>query len=149
MIHHLTVVPNCHLIVLPVVAWEFNAQPEFALHREKSETRVQQAIEKFRQLGRGCHLAICVSDALPEYLRNKLGRRNVVTVQNGFDPNLLRPDAPPVRRIQRNPHQLNVNWIGSHSIPWHHLTYLRDATSFLWERGHTMRFAFQMIGVES
>ena len=126
LIHHLAVVPNCHLIVLPTVAWEFNSPPEFALLHEKSETRLQGAIDKFQQLCHGCHLAICVLDAWAEYIWNRLGMHNVGTVSNGSTPNLFRPDMPPVHCNQRNIQQLNVTWIDSHSIPWHHVTFLRD-----------------------
>jgi glycosyltransferase involved in cell wall biosynthesis len=143
----LAVFPYRQLVGSPLMVWEFNATPEFTPLTEEPAANHYEAIKTFRRLGRGCDLAVCVSDALAEYVRAKLGLRNVISVPNGSDPELFRPDVTPVRRVQRQPGQLNVGWIGSIYIPWHNFELLRDAANLLWERGQGPRFAFHIIGL--
>lgn len=140
------IAPHRQLIGSPVIVWEFNTVPEFGRILDRSEADIERAIHGFRHYGRGCDLAICVSHALAEYVRDNLGIKRVLTVPNGSDPDLFRPDVPPVRRVQRNTDQLNVVWIGSANLEWHNFDLLREAAQLLWERGEGTRFAFHIIG---
>jgi glycosyltransferase involved in cell wall biosynthesis len=130
----------------PLMVWEFNAPPEFALLQGGTEASVTRAVEAFRRLGRDCDLAICVSDNLTRYVRDGLGLINVLTVPNGSDPELFRPDATPVDRVERAANRLNVAWIGSLHIPWHDVDLFREAAGLLWKRGDGGRVAFHLIG---
>lgn len=140
------VAPYRQLIGSPVIVWEFNTVPEYGFLLGRSEVDVRRAIEDFRYYGRGCDLAICVSHALAEYVRDNLGIKRLLTVPNGSDPELFRPDLPPVRRVQRNPDQLNVVWIGSANLGWHNFDLLREAAQLLWDRGQGRCVAFHIIG---
>ncbi|HEY7140520.1 MAG TPA: glycosyltransferase [Methylomirabilota bacterium] len=134
------------LLGRPLTVWEFNAPLEYALLRRGTASSVAEAVRDFRRLGRGCDLAICVSDHLARYVRDQLGIGNVLTVPNGSDPELFRPDIPPVDRVERGDGRLNVAWIGSLDLPWHDVDLLRAAAGLLWERGAGGRVAFHLIG---
>ena len=140
------VTPYRQLIGSPVIVWEFNTVPEYGFFLGRSEEDIRRAIEDFRYYGRGCDLAICVSHALAEYVRDNLGIKRLLTVPNGSDPDLFRPDVPPVRRVQRNPDQLNVVWIGSANLGWHNFDLLREAAQLLWDRGQGRCVVFHIIG---
>jgi len=140
------IAPYRQLIGSPVIVWEFNVVPEFGRILGRSEADIERAIHGFRHYGRGCDLAICVSHALAEYVRDNLGIKRVLTVPNGSDPDLFRPDVPPVRRVQRNTDQLNVVWIGSADLEWHNFDLLREAAQLLWDRGLGRCVAFHIIG---
>lgn len=141
-----TSAPRRHLMGSPVNVWEFNTVPEQGLDLGRPESEIQKAINEFRQYGRGCDLAICVSNALTEYVRDNLGIKRVLTVPNGSDPDLFRPDVPPVFRVQTNPNLLNVVWMGSANLAWHNTELLREAAQLLWERGEGDRVVFHIIG---
>ncbi len=140
------IAPYRQLLGSPVIVWEFNTTPEFAYVLGQSKADVRRCIEGFKLYGRGCDLAICVSHALAEYVRDTLGIARVLTVPNGSDPGLFRPDAPPLKRVPRNRDRLNVVWIGSADLRWHNLDLLRDAAELLWQRGDGSRIAFHIIG---
>jgi glycosyltransferase involved in cell wall biosynthesis len=129
-----------------VTVWEFNAPPEFALLVGGTEASVTEAIEAYRCLGRDCDLAICVSENLTRYVKEKLGIDNALTVPNGSDPDLFRPDVPPIDRVDRVDGRLNVTWIGSLYIAWHDVDLLRAAATLLWARGAGQRVAFHLVG---
>ena len=128
--------PRRSLIGNPPVVWEFNSVPEYARIVGEDEASVPRHIHDLRQYGVGCDLAVCVSQAITDYVRDKLGLRNVMTVPNGSDPDLFTPDAMPVKRIIRHPGRLNVVWIGSAEVKWHNFDMLRDAAWMLWDDGH-------------
>jgi len=130
---------------VPIV-WEFNTVPEFGQLLGRSEADIQRVIEEFKSYGCGCDLAICVSRALADYVRDKLCIKRVLIVPNGSDPALFRPDVPPVRRVQRKPDQLNVVWIGSCDLAWHNFALLYRAAQLLWKRRNGSRVAFHIIG---
>ena len=138
--------PYRQVLGLPSVAWEFNTAPEFGRVVGKSESAVRRAVEEFRRRARECDLAVCVSEALAEYVRKNLGIERVMTVPNGSDPELFRPDVSPVERVGRSPERLNVVWIGSAHLEWHNLELLRNTARFLWNQGSTTNIAFHIIG---
>ncbi|MEE9613189.1 MAG: glycosyltransferase [Desulfatiglandales bacterium] len=140
-------IPPRRLLIgsVPIV-WEFNTVPEFGQVLGRSEADIQRAIQDFRHFGRGCDLAICVSRALEDYVRDNLGVKRVLTVPNGSDPDLFRPNVPSVRRIQRKSEQLNVVWIGSADLAWHNFALLSKTAQLLWNRGNGSRVAFHIIG---
>ncbi len=139
------------LLGSPQFVWEFNSVPEFDLLQGKKKEDIQKTIETFRKLGQGCDLAIGVSKAISEYVREKLGIRHVLTVPNGSDPDLFRPDLVPVRRIERNQSLLNVVWIGSAELAWHNFELMREAAEILWlqaaaQQATATQIAFHVIG---
>jgi len=140
------VFPHRYLYGLPIVVWEFNTVPEFALLRGRSQADVEREIARFRKYGQGCDLAICVSNALAEYVREKLGIPRVLIVPNGSDPELFRPDTPRVRRVRSDPGCLNVVWMGSAHIPWHDLDLLRETAQLLWQNERQSQIVFHVIG---
>jgi glycosyltransferase involved in cell wall biosynthesis len=83
---------------------------------------------------------------LAEYVRENLGIKRVMTVPNGSDPGLFRPDVSPVERVQRSPDRLNVVWIGSADLKWHNLELLRKTARLLWNQGKKTDVAFHIIG---
>ncbi|MDB5357180.1 MAG: glycosyl transferase family 1 [Phycisphaerales bacterium] len=128
--------PRRLLIGSPPVVWEFNSVPEYARVVGEPEAKVQEHIAALRHYGTGCDLAVCVSQAITDYVREKLGLRNVMTVQNGSDPDLFTPEAVPVKRVLQHPGRLNVVWIGSAEVKWHNFDLLRDAAWLLWDNGN-------------
>ena len=130
----------------PLIVWEFNTVPEFGLMIGRSQAEIQLAVQNFRSLGRHCDLAICVSRALTEYVRDKLGIEHALTVPNGFDPDLFRPDVSPAKRIERSCDRLNVVWIGSAELSWNNFDLLRKVAQLLWESGKGRSIAFHIIG---
>jgi glycosyltransferase involved in cell wall biosynthesis len=134
------------LIGNPLVVWEFNTVPEFALVRGKTQSDVDEIIERFRYFGKGCDLAVCVSAALAGYVQERLGIARTLVVPNGSDPDLFRPDVPPVKRLEKQPGQINVVWIGSAYIAWHNIALLREASRIVEQRGWSDRIVFHIIG---
>lgn len=138
--------PRRSLIGDPLVVWEFNSVPEYArIVDGEGEATVPGHIDGLRHYGVGCDLAVCVSQSITDYVREKLGLRHVITVPNGSDPGLFRPDATPVKRVVRYPGRLNVVWIGSAEVKWHDFEMLRDAAWILWANGSPVA-DFHIIG---
>lgn len=137
--------PAKQLLGSPVVVWEFNTCPEYGAVLGRGNA-VPQAIAGFRRHARDCDLAVCVSRKLTTYVQEQLGIARAITVPNGSDPDLFRPDAPSVRRIERRPEMLNVVWIGSADLPWHNFDLLRRAVIRLWDQGAGGRICFHLIG---
>jgi glycosyltransferase involved in cell wall biosynthesis len=134
------------MIGSPRMVWEFNTIPEFGLLLGHPQSLVDSKIDLFRRLGRGCDLAVCVSDAIAGYCREKLGIRRTLTVPNGSDPTLFHPDLPPVPQVQRHPQRLNVVWIGSAELAWHNFELMEQAARLLWQSPDRERVAFHIIG---
>ena len=138
--------PYKQLIGSPVIVWEFNTAPEYGLVIGKSQAEVQEEIAKLRHYGRGCDLAVCVSEALADYVKTNLGIERVLTVPNGSDPQIFNPNVTPIARIPANPNQLNVVWIGSADLSWHNFDLLRDTARILWEQNNDDSITFHIIG---
>jgi glycosyltransferase involved in cell wall biosynthesis len=130
----------------PIVAWEFNTVPEYGRVQGVPEEMIQSSISELKRLGAGVDLAVCVSKRICEYVQKNLGIRRVIEVPNGSDPQLFGPDVPPVKRVERNPEQLNVVWIGSANLSWHNFDLLRDAAWSVWNSGEGARIVFHVIG---
>jgi glycosyltransferase involved in cell wall biosynthesis len=143
---HWALPPRRQFIGSPRMVWEFNTIPEFGLLLGHPQAAVERKIELFRRLGQGCDLAVCVSDAIAGYCREKLGIRHTLTVPNGSDPALFRPDIPPIPQVERHPQRLNVVWIGSAELAWHNFELMRAAAKILWQSPARERVAFHIIG---
>jgi glycosyltransferase involved in cell wall biosynthesis len=141
-----SIAPYKQLIGSPIIAWEFNTVPEFGLLRGRTEAEVQQEIKKLKDYGKGCDLAICVSQALTDYVKTHLGIKRVITIPNGSDPELFRPDITPVSRVQRHSDKLNVVWIGSGNLSWHNFDLLKDTAKILWDKNQAAQITFHIIG---
>lgn len=140
------VAPWRQLVGNPVVVWEFNALPEFGRIIGRSDDEIRRAIHLFRRYGRGCDLAVCVSKAMVDYVRDRLGIPNVLVVPNGSDPELFRPGLIPVPRLQYESSALNVVWIGSADLAWHGFDLLRGAAELLWKHDRRTEVVFHLIG---
>jgi glycosyltransferase involved in cell wall biosynthesis len=138
--------PRRKIIGNPLVVWEFNTVPEYGLVQGAPEQVVQESAAEMRRLGAGVDLAVCVSRMIEGYVKEKLGFRHAVTVPNGSDPELFRPDVPPVKRIVRDERKLNVVWIGSANLSWHNFDLLRDAAWSIWNRGEGEQIIFHILG---
>jgi len=128
--------PRRTLIGSPKVVWEFNSVPEYARIVGEPEGSVQRHIANLRHFAPGVDLSCCVSQAITDYMKEKIGLRNVMTVPNGSDPELFTPSAEPVKRVTRHPGRLNVVWMGSADVKWHHFDLLREAAWLLWDNGN-------------
>ena len=120
--------------------------PEYGMVVGKSAEEVQKSIRRFRAYGTGCDLAVCVSDRLADYVRKTLGLSRVVTISNGSDLDMFRPDVPPVSRVERLPDRLNVVWIGSADLRYNDFSLLREAANLICARGEGRRIQFNIIG---
>jgi glycosyltransferase involved in cell wall biosynthesis len=124
--------PYYYLIGRPVIVWEFNTVPEFGQIVGSTEDEIKQTKLKFIRYGKVCALAICVSNALSNYVRDRLKIKNVITISNASDPNLFKPDAKPVDRIKHESDTLNVVWIGSANLLWHNFQLLKETAHYLY-----------------
>lgn len=140
-------VPPHRLIYgFPVVVWEFNTIPEYGLLRGRSERDVQTAIDGFRTYGRGCDLAICMTDTLADYVRDNFRIQRILIVPNGSDPDLFHPDVSPVSRLSPFTDKFNVLWMGSADISWNDFAMLRETAQLLWHRSDGQNIAFHIVG---
>ena len=140
------IAPFRSLIGSPVVVWEFNAPPEYGYVIGRSKDEVGWAIRHFRRYGSGCDLAVCVSQALADYVGEHLYIQNTLSVPNGSDADLFRRDISPIKRGQGSSEQLNVVWIGSGDLSWHNLGLLCEAARVLWNHERGSQIAFHIIG---
>lgn len=126
--------------------WEFNTVPALGESFGLSGPQVAANVARLRQYGRGCDMAVCVSERLAAYVRDRLRIRRVRVVPNGSDPDLYRPDAPPVPRVRRDPATMNVAWIGSAYVGWHDLPLLARAAQRLHAVPAGTGIAFHLLG---
>jgi glycosyltransferase involved in cell wall biosynthesis len=138
--------PRRNLYGFPVVVWEFNTTPERSLFRGRSEKHVEKTVKSFRHYGRGCDLAICMTDSLAEYVQRNFGIERILIVPNGSDPDLFRTDAPIVKRMIPYQDKFNIVWMGSGKEPWHDLKMLGEAAQIVWENDSDMDMIFHIIG---
>ena len=135
------------MIGSPRHVWEFNTVIEFGEYKNCSPEEIRRTIEAFRYYGKNCDLAVCVSSHLADYARNTLGIANAVTIPNGSDPDLYRPDAEPVRRVRKGPDVFNVLWIGSAYTKWHNFELLGRAAQIIHDRGNPTNIMFHILGL--
>jgi glycosyltransferase involved in cell wall biosynthesis len=130
----------------PIIVWEFNVAPEYGAVIGRSREEIERAISSLKAHSKGCDLAVCVSDALADYVRQNFAVKRVVTVPNGSDPHMFRPDVQPVRRIERCPDRLNVVWIGSADLSYNNFDLLRKTAELLGAHIDGERIRFHIIG---
>lgn len=130
----------------PLVVWEFNTVPEYGRVQNVPEWVIEEGIAQMRRLGAGVDLALCVSNAIRGYVKEKLGIDHAVTAPNGSDPELFRPDVTPVKRIQKRADRLDVVWIGSANLGWHNFDLLMSAAWSIWNGGQGDHIVFHVIG---
>lgn len=138
--------PKRTLYGFPIVVWEFNTIPEEGIIRGKPEKEVKHIIDYLRHCGKGCDLAICMSQYMGEYIQEKLEIERVLIVPNGSDPDLFQPDAEPVKRLEPFRDMVNIVWIGSAKIVYHDFEMLRQAAKIIWNHGNYGHIAFHIIG---
>jgi glycosyltransferase involved in cell wall biosynthesis len=138
--------PYKRLLGSPVTIWEFNTVPEFGLIRGRSPADIQREIDHLRHYGQACDVAVCVSNALSDYVKTHLQIRQVLTVPNGSDPVLFHPQVTPVERVKRGSDRLNVVWIGSANLSWHNFDLLKDTARLLHQAETPTKIRFHIIG---
>jgi glycosyltransferase involved in cell wall biosynthesis len=141
-----TVGPRRKLIGNPLVVWEFNTVPEYGEYRGMTKPQIEAEINKFRHFGRGCDLAVCVSEHLARYVTEKLFIGRTLTVPNGSDPDLYTPAAKPVPRVRKGHDVFNVLWIGSAFTAWHNFELMADAARIIAASGNPTNIVFHIIG---
>jgi glycosyltransferase involved in cell wall biosynthesis len=141
-----TLGPRRALLGNPLVVWEFNTVPEYGKYRGMSSAQIQEQIDRFRHFGRGCDLAICVSQHLADYVQEKLAIRNVLAVPNGSDPDLYRPDLEPFARVRKGADVFNVIWMGSAFTAWHNFALLAEAAQIIHGNGNPHNIQFHIMG---
>ena len=138
--------PRRWLYNSPLMVWEFNTHPNYVSTRSRSAVSSDETINTFRKYAPGCDLAVCVSDALADFVRDEIGVKNVLVVPNGSDPELFYPEHEPVGRMKAFTESFNVVWIGSGKEKWHDLELLKQAAGFIGERFPDEKIAFHLIG---
>lgn len=138
--------PRRLLYGFPVVAWEFNTVPEHALLCGRPDKDVKRTMESFKHYGRGCDLAVCMTQRLGEQVRDRFGIQRVLVVPNGSDPGLFRPDVPVVNRMRQFLNKFNVAWIGTGKEPWHDFEMIGEVARLLCEADSGKNIVFHMIG---
>ena len=138
--------PRRTLYGIPIVVWEFNTIPEEGLMRGEPEKQVQQVVESFKYYGRGCDLAICMTQTLGKYVHDKLGIHRVLIVPNGSDPELFHPGVSAVKRMEPFRDKFNIVWIGSAKIVYHDFDTMRKAAQLVWESNGGDYINFHIIG---
>lgn len=138
-----SVPPRRLLYGFPLVVWEFNTLPD----ELASEQRIlDNSNSKFFRYSTGCDLGICVSPALSDIVSNKLKIKRVVTISNGSDPDLFRPDAPIAPRMLAFQEKFNVAWIGTIKESWHDLGLIGEAAKLVWANNEGKIINFHIIG---
>jgi glycosyltransferase involved in cell wall biosynthesis len=138
--------PFRQLFGFPLVVWEFNTVPEFGLIRGRTEEDVQRTVQILQHLGKGCDLAICMTQELADYVKNFLKIKRVLIVPNGSDPDLFHPDVDPVKRVSKSDELLDVIWIGSAKLAWNNFNLLREAAHILIEDHAGKNVVFHIVG---
>lgn len=144
--HRVILPPYRKIIGNPLVVWEFNTVPEYGRMHGDSEEKVQWWVGELRRYAAGVDLAVCVSNKIADYVRDHLGFRRVITIPNGSDFDLFRPDVPQVRRIEKKPGRMDVVWIGSANLAWHNFDLLVKAAWSIWNAGQGDLIVFHVIG---
>ncbi len=123
--------------------WEFNTVPDFGLHLGASQKEVDQSIATLRRFGSGCDLAICVSEAIEDYVKKHFRIFNTIVVPNGSDPDIFHPESPPAPCLEKFKDKFNIVWMGSADIPWHDIERIIDAARQL---VHADNIHFHLVG---
>ena len=129
-----------------LMVWEFNTHPNYASTRSRSAMSSDETINTFRKYAPRCDLAVCVSAALADFVRDEIGIKNVLVVPNGSDPDLFTPERKPVDRMKAFADYFNVVWIGSGKEKWHDLEMLKRAAALIDREYPGEKIAFHLIG---
>lgn len=140
--------PKRWLYKTRLMVWEFNTHPNYASTRSRGAVSSDTNIDTFRKYAPGCDLAVCVSDALGDFVRDEIGIKNVLVVPNGSDPELFYPEHETVARMQAFGDAFNVVWIGSGKEKWHDLEMVRQAAAIISEKYPNEKIAFHLIGAD-
>lgn len=124
------------------VVWEQNRALTVSLYKQKrSDAQISRDIETFKRLAGRVDAAIGVTDLVTSQLRDLLGIRHSVTIGNGSDPQMFRPDLPPPAGLERGVGDpLRVAFIGSHANSVHDAGLIGAAAKLVDERGLPIRF---------
>jgi glycosyltransferase involved in cell wall biosynthesis len=134
------------LLKNPIIAWEFNAIPEFGDIVGRSKLQIEAEKNNFRSLSKYCDIAFCVSNRIKEYVVEELGVCNVVTVPNGSDLTMFSPDHPPVPRLSYEKDEIKVIWIGSAGLEWHDFDFIRRTAAALYFEHKISDITFHIVG---
>ncbi len=132
-----------------VVVWEFNGAPEVATLMGMDESSVRKSVADLKKHSRLCDLAICVSDHLNQYVGEKIGVRNRITIPNGSDPEIFYPGAQSEREFGIDDSAFNVAWIGSLDAPWHNAQMMLASAEALYRSASGRGIVFHIVGQKS
>lgn len=135
--------PRRLLYGLPLVVWEFNTLPNELSAEQKI---LDKSKSNFYRYSPGCDLGVCVSPALSDIISNKLNIKRVITISNGSDPDLFRPDVSIAPRMLAFQDKFNVVWIGTIKQSWHDLDLIGEVAKMLWEGDEGKNINFHIIG---
>jgi len=138
--------PRRYLIGDSVYVWEFNTIPEYGVLKGYSDEQIESEFKKIKRFAPDCDVAICVSNAIAEYIVDNFNLSNIVVVPNGSDPRLFDPIIPPVSRIEIGKNILNIVWIGSADIGWHNFELLGKAARLVNKDPVGRQMRFHIIG---
>ena len=141
--------PYSWFLKRPVVAWEFNGAPEVATLMGMDKSSVRKSVADLKRHSHLCDLAICVSDYLNQYVGEKIGVRNRITIPNGSDPEKFCPRAQSERDFGIDNRALNIAWIGSVDAPWHNVGMLLAAADALHGSAGGHDIVFHIVGPKS
>ncbi|MAT42394.1 MAG: hypothetical protein CL609_08640 [Anaerolineaceae bacterium] len=142
-----TTLPYRLLFGNPINVWEFNTYPILSFSKKLTEAQKQQKLNRFRELGRHCDLAVCVSEKLSEFVQEHLSIKNTIVIPNGSDPVLFDPDLYKNSVLENvNSEQFNVLWMGSAELSWNDFDQLVNVVRILNKRGYEKHIAFHVIG---
>lgn len=138
--------PRRSLYGFPVVVWEFNTLPDELYIPDEPQDIRRKVIPSLIKYSPGCDLAVCVSPALADAVGKKLHMKQVLTVPNGSDPELFRPDVEIVPRLSPFREKFNVVWIGSIKESWHDLGMLAKSAFQVLESENGGDICFHILG---
>lgn len=118
--------------IFPVMVWEFNCVPEFAQYASRDSEQIRKNIANFKRFARVCDLAICVSEAMAEYVSETLGISQTTVIPNGSDPKLFSPALVCKRHF--DPRVLNVVLASGSTLSNQNLALLKKVAGELHDR---------------
>lgn len=131
----------------PLRVWEFNTIPEFASCVGATSEAIEVSKRTFRERRGDCDLAVCVSEAIADYVREELGITRTVVATNASDPSVFFPEVTPVSQMAPFAGACNVCWLGSWELSWHRMDLVREAAEILAaKRGGARPIHFHVLG---
>ena len=114
---------------VPVV-WEMNAPSEEALQFGNGPdclAAFRRDLARKRRLARLVDAAVCVSDVMADYTRDRFGIDRCVVAPNGADPAAFERLDPEPTVLARFDNRFVVFWAGDPSLPWQGLDQITEA----------------------